>query len=86
MRPELCTGGAHSPDAVSLGGTSAVEVACGRYHTVVLSADGSVRAFGRGVEGQLGGADAEFWAAEPSVVSGVGEDNVGGGGRPHPHT
>jgi alpha-tubulin suppressor-like RCC1 family protein len=34
--------------------SSAVAVACGAYHTIVLLADGTVRTFGRNTNGQLG--------------------------------
>ena len=34
--------------------SSAVAVACGDYHTVVISADGTIRTFGRNNNGQLG--------------------------------
>jgi len=34
--------------------SSATAIACGEYHTAVLLADGTVRTFGRNVEGQLG--------------------------------
>ena len=84
-RDWLCTGedgrGPHGPSVVPLDGSDgcnggAVEAGCGRYHTAVLCADGSVRTFGRGVEGQLGGGSFEFERSTPGVVAAVGENNV----------
>ena len=89
-RSWLCTGedgrGSHGPAVVALDNQAAadafgasggaVEVACGRYHTIVLCADGSVRTFGRGLEGQLGGMQFELKRSVAGVVSAVGEDNV----------
>ena len=89
-RSWLCTGeagrGQHGPAVVALdtqatadafrGSGEAVEAACGRYHTIVLCADGSVRTFGRGLEGQLGGMQFELKRSVAGVVSAVGEDNV----------
>lgn len=89
-RSWLCTGeagrGPHGPAAVAIDtqatvdvfGASggALEVDCGRYHTVVLCVDGSVRTFGRGVEGQLGGIQFEVERSVAGVVLTVGEDNV----------
>lgn len=66
------------PDADFL----ATSVACGAWHTLVLTAAGKVFAFGDGFTGQLGlsdrGGEAESRALQPRVVR--IERNAGGGG------
>lgn len=48
----------------ALAGAVARRVACGRYHTVVLAADGAVYSFGASMSGQLGRQCG--WPAGPS--------------------
>jgi alpha-tubulin suppressor-like RCC1 family protein len=50
--------------------SSATAVACGRYHTAVLLADGTVRTFGRNNNGQLG-VDDTTNRSTPVTVLGV---------------
>lgn len=69
---------APDPDADFL----ATSVACGAWHTLVLTAAGKVFAFGDGFTGQLGlgdrGAEDDSRALRPRVVR--IERNAGGGG------
>ena len=50
--------------------SSATAVACGTYHTVILLADGTVRAFGQNTQGQLGVNDTAQ-RNTPVQVSGI---------------
>mmetsp|Transcript_63634 Transcript_63634/g.137849 ORF Transcript_63634/g.137849 Transcript_63634/m.137849 type:complete len:298 (+) Transcript_63634:3-896(+) len=51
-----------------LQGYEARRVACGRYHTAVLSSDGSVFTFGAGMSGQLGRAPGACAPWQPARV------------------
>ncbi|KAJ1472221.1 regulator of chromosome condensation 1/beta-lactamase-inhibitor protein II [Baffinella frigidus] len=56
---------ASDSSAVDLGGGKAKAIAAGAYHTVVLMQDGSVRAFGRNSNGQLGLGDTDNRGDDP---------------------
>ncbi|KAA0149885.1 hypothetical protein FNF31_07143 [Cafeteria roenbergensis] len=56
---------------VQLGGARAAAVACGRTHTLLLLEDGTVRAFGRPLNGKLGYGDDTGRGARPQSTPNI---------------
>ena len=61
-------------EVAALGGDNA-QLAAGRYHTLVLKADGSAMAFGRNAYGQLGDGSTTARRSPVEVVA-LGSDNA----------